>query len=77
MALSHEAPGESDTKIYEMRTYYVKPKAFGKGNNMIVLPYRFSSTKNYVLQKIKKLKKATTTGTNLTSKFPLTFPYIF
>ena len=36
MALSHEAPSESDTKIYEMRTYYVKPKAFGKGNNMIV-----------------------------------------
>lgn len=35
-----KSPSESDSKIYEMRTYYVKPKGFGKeseNNNWIVV----------------------------------------
>lgn len=31
LSQTSESSGEKNTKIYEMRTYYVKPKAFGKG----------------------------------------------
>jgi len=31
LSQTSKSPSENDTKIYEMRTYYVKPKAFGKG----------------------------------------------
>ena len=30
LSQTSESSGEKNTKIYEMRTYYVKPKAFGK-----------------------------------------------
>ena len=30
LSQTSKSPSESDSKIYEMRTYYVKPKAFGK-----------------------------------------------
>lgn len=31
MSQTSETPSSQSSKIYEMRTYYVKPKAFGKG----------------------------------------------
>ena len=31
MSQTSETPTSRSSKIYEMRTYYVKPKAFGKG----------------------------------------------
>lgn len=30
LSQTSESSGEKNTKIYEVRTYYVKPKAFGK-----------------------------------------------
>ena len=30
LSQTSESSGEKNTRIYEMRTYYVKPKAFGK-----------------------------------------------
>ena len=38
-----KSPSESNSKIYEMRTYYVKPKAFGKEkkNNALTILWGF------------------------------------
>jgi len=30
-----KSSNDHDTKIYELRTYYVKPKAFGKGTTVL------------------------------------------
>ena len=37
LSQTSKSPSENDTKIYEMRTYYVKPKAFGKGKKAKIL----------------------------------------
>lgn len=35
LSQTSKSPSENDSKIYEMRTYYVKPKAFGKEKKTI------------------------------------------
>ena len=40
-----ESSGQKDTKIYEMRTYYVKPKAFGKERYVFQQTVWFSPAK--------------------------------
>ena len=39
--LPSKSSSDHDTKIYELRTYYVKPKAFGKRTTIL-------TTKNYL-----------------------------
>ena len=39
--LPSKSSSDHDTKIYELRTYYVKPKAFGKKTTVL-------TTKNYL-----------------------------
>lgn len=39
-----KSPSETNTKIYEMRTYSVKPKAFGKERKHLTLRFKPSKT---------------------------------
>lgn len=45
LSQTSESSGEKNTKIYEMRTYYVKPKAFGKQIIFFKRPFRFHQQK--------------------------------
>lgn len=45
LSQTSESSGEKNTKIYEMRTYYVKPKAFGKQIIFFQATVSFSPTK--------------------------------
>ena len=45
LSQTSESSGEKNTKIYEMRTYYVKPKAFGKQRFYFKRTVWFSTSK--------------------------------
>ena len=46
LSQTSESSGEKNTRIYEMRTYYVKPKAFGKQMIFFNRPFGFHHQKS-------------------------------